>query len=340
MEFGKKLNVDDCFNLISTSFNSDSSIIEKPISKLDIDTTKKTIISLCGNNTKNPMRGFSYAHHCINWLNNSQYQQVTDVHAIFYPHEQPLLETLTPNPQFNYTELANIIFNQLIKSDKTTLTTNEIINNFENIIFFGHSMGGFIMNELMNKLNSILKNNGFSKNQIDKIYKSIVFIGYSPYCLVDAPINKIFITPIYDSLGSTKLAFDIMNKQNSISSTQPNLNINEVCKLREKSHPSFIKHYNNLTSNEDVSYFTFDNTLIATPNLLYYDGIKEDHNLAGVVNYKTQSPYKTKAGCIMTEFMNETFSYAFEAQRDKNFINNLYNHSVQTLEKNKNEELQ
>ena len=50
-------------------------------------------------------------------------------------------------------------------------------------------------------------------------------------------------------------------------------------------------------------------SFIVTPNLLYDDGFKEDHNLAGVINYTHESPLKTKSGKITTELLKQIFNY-------------------------------
>ena len=64
-----------------------------------------------------------------------------------------------------------------------------------------------------------------------------------------------------------------------------------------------------------VSYIAGDNTFIAAPNLMYDDGIKEDHNLAGAIDYQMKNPYKTQAGEATTNLMHRLFRYVFEADR-------------------------
>jgi len=338
MDFMNKMEVDDCFRLVKTCFKEDDVMIkEQEISRLRIKG--KTIIVLCGNNTKNPMRAFSYAYYCLNWLKGSEYQTETTVYSIFYPHRQPLSNTFVPNSRFNYEELTKVIFNQIIKENGKCLSVDKIVEKLHNVMFFGHSMGGFVMNELMDNLKQLMQQEGYTNSDIDRVYSSILFLGYSPFSLVESPINKVYITPMYDSFGSTKLVFDELVNKEGIVSTNPKVSAEKVYKLRAASKSDFIRNYGKYIDNQDVAYYLVDNMLFATPNLLYDDGREEDHNLAGIIDYKEHDPNKTKAGYLMTEFIQTVFNAGFSLDRADNLLQKIYEQSVQNLENSKNKEL-
>ena len=333
MFYGEDLKVDECFGLIKAKKRSNGVKFEEQ--KIDALKFKgKTIVVLCGNNTKNPERASAYANYCINWLKGySQLDKVT-IYSIYYPNTQPLSNNFSPNLFFNYEGLAEILFNQVIYKKNTLQTADEIANNLSDIIFFGHSIGGYVMNQLMNKLEDMLMQEKFTKAQINKIYSRIEFIGYSPYAVVKAPINNIYITPIYDSIGSLKLVLDEMKNKKNISFSCDKFYINKVCKEASKTTHQFRKAYRMAIDNQDIAYLTYKNTLIATPNLLYFDGIKEDHNLAGVINYSHKNPYKTRAGETTTKALEYILQYSLLTERQNFSVNDLYNNLInETLDK-------
>ena len=231
------------------------------------------VFCLCGNNTKNPANAYFYLKNCYSWLNGSEHQNKTDFYSIFYPRSQPLSNSFVPNMKFNYKKLSKVLFEQLIKENGSVLSVDEISERFNNIIFFGHSMGGYIMNELMLNFKQIMIKEGFTNEDIKKVFSSIMFIGYSPFSLVEEPINRVYITPMFDSFGSTKLAYDELNKNKKFVSTVNKLNVDEIVKLRETSKSSFVKNYRKHINNDATAYLLSDNLLFSTPDLLLDDGL-------------------------------------------------------------------
>ena len=329
MYYRQNFTVNDCFRLIKSQ-NEDGQIKSEEADISAIDLSKKSIVVLCGNNTKDPMRAANYTTYCLNWLENKKTKSSVTAYSIFYPSEQPLLVSLQPNPSLDYAELAKILFEQTISTNGATNSVEDISKKLGNTTFFGHSAGGFVMNELMFYLGSMLKDKGFSDEDINKLYSKIVFIAYSPYALVDAPINSVYVAPIYDSIGSTKLVYDKMIQNKNVISSNPKFDISSVCKFRASSYSSFFKLYETAIKNEDALYFIDNKSLVATPNLLFNDGFKEDHNLAGVINYPGEHPYKTKAGKLTTEFLSKVFNYSLSTERNKFSVNDLYEQVVQS----------
>lgn len=331
MFYSEKLKASDCFGLVKTTCSSKSVDIKE--CELDGFKTKgKTIIILCGNNTKNTNKAASYAVNCYNWLSGYSGKRGIDLYSVYYPGKQPLLSDFSINPSFDYEGLFTGLIKPQLYTKNKLKSADEIIDSVKDITFFGHSMGCYIMNELTTHLTKFMKDNNFTKEEINKVLSCMVFIGYSPYKLVHAPIKKIYIAPLYDSLGSTKLVYDKMQKSGRFLSSNPNVNIEHISKLRELSQHDYVKQYRKHTKNENVQVFASKNTLIITPNLLYFDGIKEDHNFAGIINYRNPSPYKTDAGKITTDIFMNALSYSITENRRKFSTKQLFNESIKIVE--------
>lgn len=343
MYYRPTLTASEGFRLIKSQIqNGQVGFEEQEISSIDLN--KKSIVVLCGNNTKHPIRAASYTNYIFNWLNEYEDKENVTAYSVFYPSEQPLLLTLQQNPCLRYAELARIMFKNLLEKDGKTESVESISKKFGNITFFGHSAGGFVMNELMFELGSMLKERGLSDEDINKVYSSIVFVGYSPFALVDAPVNSVYIAPVYDTVGSTKLVYEKMIQNENIISSNPKLDIAKICKFRASSYSSFFKLYETAIQDEDSLYFVDGKSLISTPNLLFFDGLKEDHNLAGIIDYPEEHPHKTKAGKHTTDFMHTVFNYCLSTERKKFSTIDLFNQVAPKTEKpseqdNKNKEL-
>ena len=343
MYYRPPLTANEGFRLIKSQIqNGQVAFEEQDISAIDLK--KKSVVVLCGNNTKHPIRAAAYTNYSFNWLDQYKDKEKVTVYSIFYPNEQPLLLSLQQNPCIRYGELARIMFEPLLEQNGSIQSVADISKDFGDITFFGHSAGGFVMNELMFELGSMLKERGFSDEDINKIYSSIVFVGYSPFSLVDAPINSVYIAPVYDTVGSTKLVYDRMILNQNLISSNPNLDISKICKFRASSYSSFFKLYETAIQDEDSLYFVDKKSLISTPNLLFFDGLKEDHNLAGIIDYPAEHPHKTKAGRHTTNFMHIVFNYCLSTEREKFSTIDLFNqvapNSEQASEQgNKNKEL-
>lgn len=327
MYYGQSLTANECFGLVKSKIENNE-IKSEEVEIKSIDTRKKSIIVLCGNNTKDPMRAGNYTNYCFNWLDNDKDKSKTTAYSIFYPKEQPLFVSLKPNPNLDYEGLAKILFEQIISQNGSTRPLKDISESIGNVTFFGHSAGGFVMNELMFHLGSMLKKRNFSDKDINEIYSNVVFVAYSPFALVDAPINSIYVAPIYDSVGSTKLVYDKMIQNKNVISSNPKFDVSSICKFRASSYSSFFKLYETAIRDEDTLYFVDDKSLISTPNLLFFDGLKEDHNLAGVIKYSKEHPHKTSAGRLTTKFLSDVLNYSVSTKRDKFSIIDLYNHVV------------
>lgn len=325
MYYNEKNDIRDSFSVVkakATQNPGELDIAEVGIN--DIKLKGKTAIILCGNNTRDPGRGAFYAHCFTGWIDDEQLKKDTTIYSIFYPKDQPLRTNFDIDTRFDYNALAESIFGQAVTKNGKTQSTEEIISNLSDVVFFGHSIGGFVMNELMFGLGKMLRDRNFSDEDINRVYENIVFIAYSPYSLVAAPINHIYVTPLYDSMGSTKLVYDRMIKVGNMTSSNPKLDIQNICKFRSTSYYNFLKLFEIAMSGEDIVYFSDHNSLIATPNLLFSDGVKEDHNFAGIINYPSKHPYKTKAGELTTEFLKSAVTYTLSTDREKFSTTKLY----------------
>ena len=328
MLYSEKFNVHECFGLLkSKKSNGKISSKELDISQLEINGD--TIISLCGNDTKDPMRAETYARYCFNWLKNYKNAEDLEVYSVFYKKGKPLINVSTVNPLFDYYELAKTLFNPIIKAQSADLGLENLCGKLEKTVFFGHSIGGHVMNELMNELGKLLQENGYSHNDIRNIYSKIVFIGYSPYSLVKAPINEICIAPIYDSMGSAQLVYNKVHKGKQGKSSDPR--ILEARKIRDGAHTNFIKSYKTVTENADILFYLNGNSLYATPNLLFNDGLAEDHNLVGVINYENRNNLQTPAGSKTSQFISRVFESALSVDRQKFSLDEIFDAEVKLL---------
>ena len=339
MGYIKKKDINESFGVMKVNI-SDNNFVETPVSTNDIKFDGKTIVSLCGNDTRTDSRASFYSKCCLSWLGEDVDKEKITTYSIFYPSDQPLNSYFTLDPRFDYDTLAKTIFDQAMTKDGKEQSADEVAKNLSDVVFFGHSIGGFVMNELMYGFGKMMQDRNFSEEEMKKVYGSIVFIAYSPYMLVAAPINHIYITPMYDSMGSTKLVYDRMLQVGNMISSNPNFDIHTLCKFRATSYANFLKLYETAMKNEDTLYFSDHNALIATPNLLFDDGKTEDHNFAGVLNYPFKHPYKTKAGELTTKFMGKAFDYSLLTNREKFSTTELFNQVKNNLPSQKENEEQ
>lgn len=318
-----------CFGLVKVKrYSRDIKFAERGIKSLKIKG--KTIIVLCGNNTRNPNKAAVYANNCFDWLEDYQDRRDITAYSIFYPNDQPLLNTFEPNPLFDYEGLASILFNQLIYEGGQVLPAEQIADNFNDVMFFGHSIGGYVMNELMENLGKMLERENFDRVEINRIYSRIVFVGYSPFRFVKAPTKNVYITPIYDSVGSLKLSIDEFRNRKSPSYSTNNFDIEKTSTEQTNTPHNFREQYKESIHYKDIAYMKARNLMIATPDLMYDDGFKEDHNLAGVINYQGYNPYKTNAGILATKLMELVFCYCLSVDRKKFSMAELYREALST----------
>ena len=318
MLYGEKKDIRDSFSVVKARQGENPDTLD--IKETNIDSVKfdgKTLVVLCGNNTRDPRRASFYASCCFGWLSEKANKKDITAYSIYYPFDQPLRTNFEIDTRFDYNALSRALFEQVLTKDGKSQNADEIAKNLKDVVFFGHSIGGFVMNELMYGLGKMMHTRKYSDEDIKKVYQNIVFVAYSPYSLVAAPINHIYVTPMYDSMGSTKLVYDRMVKVGNMNSSNPNFDIHNICRFRSASYFNFLKLYETAMRNQDTVYFSDHNALISTPNLLFDDGIKEDHNFAGIINYPEKHPRKTKAGEITTKFLNQVFDYAFTTSREK-----------------------
>lgn len=319
------------FAVIKSRMNSNNELIFEKSDTHSIDFREKSIVILCGNNSRSQRKGEFYAHLCHNWLKGSGQEHKVTTYSIYYPNYQPLFNE-NSNIQLNYQSLAEDLFGKIVKNNKGPHAVFKIKQSLSNVVFFGHSAGGYVMNKLMNSFGQMLKNNNFSKHEIREIYESIVFVAYAPYMLVDAPIKSVYVAPVYDTMGSTQRVYKYMLKSKNIVSSDPKLDIWGDNKINARKTECFVEKFKEKMQNRNALYFLDRNSLISTPNLLYSLGEKEDHNFAGVVEYPKTNPYQTKAGRQTTKFLNNVFKYCLTADRDHFSLYNLYQ---LTLEKSK-----
>lgn len=327
MLYSQKLKVEECFALVKAKKLSKSVKHEER----DINSIKikgKTVIVLCGNNTKNPNRASAYTDYCFSWMKGVADQKDITAYAIYYPNSQPLRSDFTPNSAFDYEGLAKALFNQILYDKGKKVSPDEVADQMSDLVFFGHSMGGYVMNELLYQLGLMMKENKFSLKDMRKVYSRIVFIGYSPFELVEAPSKNIYITPIYDSLGSLRLAYGKLLKNKDFKSSIKNIDFHDLKNVEIDIYENFKSFYESLTEGRDIAFYKKDNSLVVVPNLMYYDGIKEDHNLAGVINYSSTNPYKTNAGELATKFMSQIFEYGVRTDRKRFSMEDVYKKSV------------
>ncbi len=333
----EKLKVEESFKLIKSNWHSDE-IEYKEMGISSLNYNGKTIIILCGNNTKQPEKAKAYANYCFSWLKGFAKKNEVTTYSIFYPNKQPLNNNMVINTAFDYKALAETIFNKILYNHGEILSADEIVKNLNDVIFMGHSIGGFIMNELITELEKMLKNNKFSKTEIKKVLSGVIFVSYSPYKLVDAEINNICIAPIYDTVGSTKLAYEKLKTCKNVVCSNPKFNFKNIDKFKFESYSEFLEVYKHFMKHEEVMYFASENTFVATPNLLYDDGIKEDHNLTGAICYPRENIHQTDAGILTSNLMSFVFSHVLSHQKE-NVSFEIYKQAVKEAYLYKNQNL-
>ena len=286
-----------------------------PISSINFD--KKCLISFCGNNTRDPMRAKFYTYCHYNWLREYPKRDEITTYAFYYPKDQPLFNNFTPDLSFDYDSLADNLFGKLITGNKNNIKA--ITDKLDNVVFTGHSAGGLVMNNLMYGLDKLLREHNFSESDIHTIYDHIVFIAYSPFELVDMPIKAIYIAPIHDTLGSTKLVYDKMLQYNDIISSNPTVNFLQQPLPDTYYYYEFLTLYKQAINNAETTYFANKNLFIATPNLLLKGDptspFLDDHAISVVS--RDSGPEKTKAGLQTSKDIKKIFNYVYSTQRSK-----------------------
>lgn len=307
----------ETFKIVKTELKSGTpyhSIIDLE----DINFQGKSVVCFCGNLTKKPENAVSYSAKAYTWLSDYPDRDNVTFYSIYYPTEQPLESNLSPNIALDYRHLSKKLLMSAVRKNNEPLPVNEMIKNLSNITFFGHSAGGMVMDETIDRFIVFLKRYSFNKESINKILSSIVFVGYAPYKFVEAPINAVYITPFFDSLGSSKKAIERINQEkNFISSNENCKQINSKA-VNCQTYEDFVKMYQPILTKDKSIYFANNNTLFAMPDLLIDDGIIEDHNLAGVSESYVSNASKTQAGIITTSFMHNVFKQSLQNER-KNF---------------------
>ena len=324
MTYNEKLSIDATFRLAEITFDKKNGGIQRrevDASSLTIDDKKKTAIIFCGNHTKDLNSGYAYASNFLHWIRD--YSDIENVvaYSIFYKR-QPLFYNFQPDPSIDYGSLSKAIFEQVLDGKETA---EQVAKSLGNITFFGHSAGGLVMDRITKHFNNMMMDRGFSDNDIANIYRSMVFIGYSPFALVEPPIKKVYIAPMYDTIGSAKLVYTDVLKKKEMACSNSKLHIKELYKGKPLSYLTFIERYKKAVGNADATYFADDYHLVATPNLLFDDGVKEDHNFAGVIDYSIPHPRKTRAGNITTQFMKNVLKYSVSTPRENFSTEQLYN---------------
>ena len=300
--------------------------------KIDIDSmdmNEKNIVILCGNNAKSQRTAERYAYHCNNWLKITKFKKDTTMYSVYYPSVAPLFEENNVRP-LDYRKFAEEMFNMFIYNNGEVNSVDNIKEKLGNTIFFGHSAGGFVMNQLMKNFGDMLQEADFSRTEIREIFGSVAFIAYAPYILTKAPIKSVYIAPVYDGMGSVKLVYKKLVKDNDFTSSKP-INIFGENKITAKGRVQFLRKYVEEMKNENVLYFLNNNSLFSTPSLLYSDGEEEDHNFAGIVNYSTKNGYQTQAGRLTAKFISNAFEYYLAQDRENTSLNDLYRQAIKSM---------
>ena len=324
MTYNEKLSIDSTFRLAEVTYDKKTNSIQRrelDASAITIDDSKKTAIIFCGNHTKDLNSAYAYGWNFLNWIKSSPSMDQVVAYSIFYKR-QPLFYNFQPDPTMDYGGLSKAIFEQVIDGKNSA---EQVSQSLGNITLFGHSAGGLVVDRITKHFGNMLKERGFSNDDVKTIYDSMVFVGYSPFALVEAPIKKVYIAPMYDTIGSAKLVYTDVLRHNDMVCSNRNLKIKELYKGTPASYLTFIERYKKAVGQADATYFVDNKHLVATPNLLFDDGIREDHNFAGVIDYGTPHPRKTRAGNIATQFMKDVLTYCITTPRKNFSTEQLYN---------------
>jgi len=325
---------------VTKTQNINNQVTHEETKLSSMDLSGKSVIILCGNDTRSEMKANRYARNYFDWLNDYNNAQDITIYSLYYPSIQPLNNNLRPNTFFDYSELSKVLYEKMFYQNNNLLSIDEIVNKLNNITFFGHSVGGHVMNELMYDFKKYMENDNFSHEDMQRIFSSITFVGYSPFEFVEAPTNNIYITPLHDTVGSTKLAFDRMKDHEDLVLSNPNIDIEYIINNLDSYHFEFVEQYQTASQNQDILLAKFDKNLAIIPDLLYDDGIKEDHNLAGIIYYSAENPYfvyKTKTGKITTNLLKNILSYILSTNNQHISIDDIYNKALHQIQYEQNE---
>jgi hypothetical protein len=292
----------------------------------EINFNNKIVINFCGNDSKSQSRAEFYNRSINTWLNNTSHKKNVTTFSVYYPQVQPLFN-VSPMVSLNYNKFAQELFHNVMFESERMCSVEDMKRKLGNVVFSGHSAGGHVMNELMKSFARILRAHGLSKRDILEVFDSIVFVGYAPYKLIDAPIKSIIVAPLYDSMGSVRQVYRTMAaKEDVLSSIPPEYMFGT--RITARGQYNFVRDYKYRMSGDPFVCYLSKNALMMTPDLLYNDGRCEDHNFIGAIAYDRDNPYQTEAGRLTAKFLINTFDYCFSTDRKEFDLYELYKQTL------------
>lgn len=297
------------------------------IDKNQFDASMKTLLILPGNPTSDVHSAERYARCASLWLDGVKDVDGVQVCSMIYSNGRPLFEDGAYNFNYNYEEVVDTFFMPYFVKDGKRLPESKAIANIKNLVVFTHSAGAVVMNECMAMLENKLKDAGYSADEVSNIYSNIVMIAYSPYAVVYSPIKRVYISPVYDTMGGFIKTMQVFPKDGTTFS-RIKFKVKRFNEVYDRSVEFAIKGLQDLVRKYGAICMTdSERNLNIMPDLLFDRGgnYPEDHGIAGVINYPLKSPEKTKVGEVTTTIMCDIVQKAFERQENNFDIGDLYN---------------
>ena len=304
------------------NFSDEFQMLEKE----QFDSSKKTLLIFPGNPTSDVSVAERYARCAALWLDGLKDKKDVQVCSMIYSNGRPLMENGVFNFDFNYDEVVNTFFMPYFVKNGERVSEKEAIDNIKKLVVFTHSAGAVVMNECMALLENKLKQLGYSADEVANIYSNFVMIAHSPYSVVYSPIKAVYVSPVYDSLGSFAKTISFFENTKTTFSRQ-RLNIRRFVDVYDRNIEGAIAGLQGLVRKFGAICMTDEKkTLNILPDVLFErNGFPpEDHGIAGIINYPLKSSEQTRAGAAVTKILCEATSSALERSEREFDIFDLY----------------
>ncbi len=298
----------------------------KEVERPSID--KPTFIMLGGNQTINiseSMRNLAIIRSIIGNKFILKNSGSFDIYSICYNKGYVLSKNYYLNQKYtdeDFLGLANKIFLPLVTRKFEKLSIEESAENLKKVVFFAHSAGALIMDNMIRELRTTLLLLGYSRKDINYLLGQISFLTYSPYSIVRYPISAVYITPINDSLNSWMRTLLLKDNREEWSVDFADIEYKRLELIEILKKQDFISY----TGKVGDSKF-----LNITPGPLRKDG-GEDHGFVGILkNDHGKFPYASETGKNIGELMQFLLQIMIEKtiKEKKTVKNNEYLDALQ-----------
>lgn len=303
---------------IAFSFVKLDGVSVREVERPSID--KPTVIMLGGNQTINiseSMRNLAIIRSIIGNKFILRNSDKFDIYSICYNKGYVLSKNYYLNPKYtdeDFLGLANKIFLPLVTKKFEKLSVEKSAENLKKVVFFAHSAGALVMDNMIREFRTTLMILGYSRKEINYLLSQITFLTYSPYSVVHFPISAVYITPINDSLNSWMRTLLLKDNREEWSVDFADIEYKRLELIDILKKQDFISYTGRVCESKFLNI---------TPGALRKDN-GEDHGFVGILkNDHGKFPYASETGKNIGELMQFFLQTMIEKSiKDKKTVTN------------------